>query len=85
MKNKLFEKIRTGEKKPIATNFILCGMSLAMFEIHYGIDDKITSGFIFPNGVFNIATTKIYYTSNGEREYIKRYGKKYFLDEFMRV
>lgn len=85
MKNKLYEQIRNGEKKPIATHCILCGMSISIFEVENGIETKVITGFIFPNTIANIKKVKVFETANGEKDYFVRYGKRYYLDDFMRV
>jgi len=84
MKNKLFEEIRNGQKKPCGVYCMSNFGGLAIYQIIYDIDDKAVSGFDFGDGVRSLKTTKIYYTVGG-RAYIVRHKKKYYFDEIMRV
>ena len=84
MKNKLYEKIRTGEKKPCGI-YCLCNFGgLAIYDILYGIEDKAVSGFDFGEGAQDIRTTKIFYTISG-RSYIVRHNRRYYFDEIERI
>lgn len=83
MKNKLYEEIRKGIKKPCGVYCLSNFGGLAIYDIIYGINDKAVSGFDFGDGVKHIRTTQIYYTATGA--YIKRFGIKYSLDEFIRM
>lgn len=70
-------------------NFIaVCTMSnfggLGIISIEYGIEDKITTAFDFGNGMENISTAKIRYNAQGEDYFIK-FGKRYYLRDFMRI
>ena len=80
---KKYDDIKKGLKKPAAVLGLSNFGGLAIFDLVYGIEDTITSGFCSGEEITDIRTTKIYYTSNGA--YIKRYGVKYSLDEFMRI
>lgn len=83
MKNKLYEEIRQGKKEPCAVLGLSNFGGLAIFDLVYGIEDTITSGFCYGDEITDIRTTKIYYTATGA--YIKRFGVKYSLDEFIRM
>lgn len=83
MKNKTYEDIKKGLKKPCG-GLCLCNWGgLVVYEIIYGIDDAIISGFDYGNGPQDLRTTKIYYTCGG-RAYIRRYNRRYYLDEISR-
>ena len=57
---------------------------LVILAINYGIDDTITSGFDFGNGLQGVRTTPIHTSLDG-RFYIIRYQRAYYLDEIQRV
>ena len=70
-------------------NFIaVCTMSnfggLGIISINYGINDTLTTAFDFGNGMENISTAKIRYNAQGEDYFIK-FGRRYYLHDFMRV
>lgn len=72
-----------GIKKPVG-GLCLCNFGgLVVFEIIYGIDDYCISGFDFGDGVKDIRTTKIHYTTSG-RNYIIRGKNRCYFDEIMR-
>lgn len=69
----------------IIGTYTLCNFGgLVVLDIIYGIDDKLTTAFSFGDGIKGKRTTKIFYDANG-RDYVKRYGRKYYLDEIERV
>ena len=80
MKNKLYEEIRKGLKKPCGVYGLSNFGGLAIYDIN----DKAVSGFVFGDGVKHIRTTQIYYTLSG-RAYIIRYGVRYYFDNIVRV
>ena len=70
-------------------NFIaVCTMSnfggLGIISIEHGINDKVTTAFDFGNGIENISTAKIRTNAKGEDYFIK-FGRRYYIREFMRV
>ena len=84
MKNKLYQEIRNGNKKPCGVYGLSNYGGLAIYEIISGIDDKAVSGFDFGNVVEDLKTTKIFYTVSG-RAYIRRYNTRYYFDNILRV
>ena len=53
--------------------------SFCIFKIEYGIDDYAISAFHKEFGVYSsFRKTKIHY--QGERAYISRWGRRYYLD-----
>lgn len=83
MKNKLYNGIRNGQKKPIG-GLCLCNWGgLVVYDILYGLDDQIISAFDYGDGVKDIRTTKIFYTITG-RPYFVRYKRRYYLDNIER-
>jgi len=84
MNNKLYQEIRNGNKKPCGVYGLSNFGGLAIYEIISGVDDKVTSGFDFGDGVKHLATTKIFYTVSG-RAYIVRYKRRYYFDNILRV
>lgn len=70
-------------KKPIAVK-TLCNIgSIAILAIDE-TEDKITSCFYNMDKEESRRTTKIFYDMEGA-PYFKRYGAKYYLNEFLRV
>ena len=70
-------------------NFIaVCPMSnfggLGIISINYGINDTITTAFDFGNGMKNISTAKIRTNAKSEDYFIK-FGRRYYIRDFMRV
>ena len=70
-------------------NFIaVCPMSnfggLGIISIEHGINDTVTTAFDFGNGMENISTAKIRYNAKGEDYFIK-FGRRYYIRDFMRV
>jgi len=57
--------------------------ALAIYGIEYGINDKVLSGFIGPEKAEKITRNTIYTNAAG-RMYFKKYGTRYYLDEFVR-
>ena len=56
---------------------------IAIFDIEYGIDDYIISAFHNGENYTDFRKTKIF--SNTIGHYFARYGRKYYLDKFMRT
>ena len=56
---------------------------LEVLEIDYS-EEKIVSCWNYGIGRFDVRKTKLHYTRNG-RVYFTRFGKKYYLDEVIRV
>lgn len=87
MKNKLYDEIRQGKKKPFGV-YALCNFGgVAIYDIFYNDKNEsvIVSAFVNGEEITDIRTTKIYCNSTGERDYIIRHGKRYYLDLFFRV
>lgn len=57
---------------------------LAIMDIINDIDDMVISAVNYGDGYKFIAKNKIYYNSKGDA-YFKRFGIRYYLDEFIRV
>ena len=70
-------------EKIIAVYTISNFFALGIISINLGITDTVTSIFINGDKYENRNTTKIYFDKKGD--YIKRYGVKYYLDEFIRT
>ena len=59
----------------------ICGsLSLEIYGIEYGIDDKVVVGYSNEKPTKN----KLYCNSKGET-YFKKHGKRFYINEFMRV
>ena len=57
---------------------------LGIISIEHGIDDMVTTAFDFGDGLENKSTAKIRYNASGEDYFIK-FGRRYYLKDFMRV
>ena len=57
---------------------------LAIMEIEHGIEDYLYVCDNYGDGYKNITKNKIRYNARGNA-YFMRYGKRYYLDQFMRV
>lgn len=57
---------------------------LAIMEIEYGIDDYVCVCENYGDGYKRLTKNKIHYNAKGN-PYFVRYGKRYYLDQFMRV
>ena len=71
-------------KKVIATCQLTNFGGIAIFEVIYGIEDKIK--FAYHNGekFGRIATAKVRTNKEGDAYFIS-FGQKYFLNEFIKV
>lgn len=56
------------------------GLSLNIYGIEYGIEDHVITGYSGEPPRKN----KLYYNTNGEA-YFKKYGKRFYIDDFLRV
>ena len=70
-------------KKPIAIKTLTNIFSIAVLAIDEQ-EEKITSCFYNMDKKESQNTTKIFYDTEGT-PYFKRYGVKYYLNEFLRV
>ena len=70
-------------KKPIAAQGLTNCFGIAILAIDEQ-EDKITSCFYNMDKKESQYTTKIFYDTEGD-PYFKRYGVKYYLNEFLRV
>lgn len=71
------------------SNFIaVMGMTnfggLGIISIEHGINDKVKTAFDFGDGMKNISTAKIRYNASGE-DYFVKFGRRYYLRDFMRI
>lgn len=57
---------------------------LEVLAIEYGINDKLVTCFNYGNGRKAIRRNTIFTTAAG-RSYIRKYGRRYYTDEMMRV
>lgn len=64
----------------IAALSVCNGLSLNVYGIEYGIDDRVITGYTGEPPRKN----KIYYTMSG-KPYFRKYGQRFYLDDFMRV
>lgn len=66
----------------------VCPMSnfggIGIISINYGIDDTVTTAFNFGDGIKNISTAKLRCNAKGEDYFIK-FGRRYYIRDFMRV
>ena len=72
--------MKQNDLQVIATLGICNTLSLNIYGIEYGIDDRIIVGYSNEKPTKN----KIYYNSKGET-YFKKHGKRFYINEFMRV
>ena len=71
-------------KKDFAAVGVLCLCNWGGIAVGDYDGEKIKSAFNMGDGYKDIRTTKVYTTAAG-RDYFVRYGRRYYLDEFMRV
>ncbi len=71
--------------KPIATYCITNCCAMAIFEIIYEIDDKIKVGLISDSEKRHKITTNKIYNDKNDRLYFKKFGVKYYIDEFIKL
>ena len=69
--------------QPIAIYTICNALALAIYDIEYGVNDKVLTGFVGPEKPGR-KTRNTIYTNAAGRMYFKKYGVKYYLDDFMR-
>ena len=69
--------------KPLAVMELSNNYSIVILDIIYDINDYVVSAFCYDNEYKHKRKTRIFYDNN--RLYFKRYGVKYYLDEFTRV
>jgi len=81
MKNKLYQDIRNGIKKPLG-GLCLCNFGgLCVYDIN---SDFIVSGFSYgDDNISDLRKTKIFETITG-RFYFVRFSRRYYLDEISR-
>ena len=72
------KKMKNDNLQVIASLSICNGLSLNIYGIEYGIDDKIIVGYTDEVPRKN----KIYYTTSG-KVYFKIYGQRFYIDDFM--
>ena len=70
-------------KEPVAIKPLCNIASIAVLAIDE-TEDKITSCFYNGDKQERTRTTKIFYDTEGNA-YFKRYGAKYYLNEFLRI
>ena len=79
-KNKLYQEIKDGIKKPLG-GLCLCNFGgLVVYDIN---NDFVVSGFSYGEKITDIRTTKIFYTTSG-RCYFVRFSRRYYLNEISR-
>lgn len=57
---------------------------LEVLDIEYGIEDKLVTCFNWSTGRQMIRRNTVY-TTTGGRQYIRKAGDRYYLDEMMRT
>lgn len=70
--------------KYIAMYSISAFSGIGIVEIKHDIEDYAVVDYITPNCVKR-SCNKIYTNSNNGRSYIKKYGQRYYIDEFLRT
>lgn len=69
--------------KPIAVMPMCNFGGLAIMEIIHGIDDKVVVCDSYGDGYKHRTVHKLYTSTKGT--YFRRYGKRYYLDDFMKI
>lgn len=72
------------ESKPLGVFGESAFSSIVLLEIEYGIEDKVIAGYEYDGKRTNIRRHKIYTTPAG-RFYIRKFGRRYYLDDFLRI
>jgi hypothetical protein len=72
--------MKSNNLQVIASLPICHGLSLNVYGIEYGIDDKVVVGYSNEKPTKN----KLYYNTDGQC-YFKKHGKRFYINEFMRV
>lgn len=80
-KNKYWEYT---EKSALAVIPLSNWGGIEILEVLYGIEDEVIACFNFGTGRQEIRRHKIHTTPSG-RAYIRKEGRRYYLDETMRV
>lgn len=68
----------------IATYGISNDSGIAIFDIVHEIDDYVVAALIYGDKQSKMTKNKVYYNQKAEPYFIK-YGRRYYLHEFMRV
>ena len=69
--------------QPIAIYSIYNMTALAIYGVEYGINNKVLVGLIDGDKADRITKNTIYTTPAG-RDYIRKNGTRYYIDNFMR-
>ena len=67
---------------PLAVMGLSNNYCIVILDIIYDINDYVVSAFCYDDGYKHKRKTRIFYDN---RPYFKRYGVKYYLDEFTRI
>ena len=71
---------RTTDYKAIAVHPTSAFGGLVVIAVNNGMDETLTTGFDYGNGLEGVRTTPVHYSITG-RPYIIRYQHAYYLDE----
>lgn len=70
--------------KVIAIKFISPFRAIEIYDIKYGITDKVKWKYSDTNSSakYKMNTSNIYYTVRDSRPYFKAYGQRHYIDDF---
>lgn len=75
---------RKKELKPLAAYTIYHSISIAVYDVRYGINDKVLLGFPGAENEYRKTWHTVKYTGKG-RAYIVKWGKRFPLDNFIKL
>ena len=70
------------DKQSIATVCLCNWGGLEVLDVLYGIEDYLVTCFNYGDGRTSISRNKIYHTTSG-RDYIRKCGRRFYLDEMV--
>lgn len=77
-------EMKKAEYQPIASKQMTQDGGIAIYDIEYGCDDHVIAGWVSGDTQDTPRKYKVYYTISG-RAYFRRYGRREYIDEYMRL
>lgn len=77
-------KERYVTSRPLAVYADSAFSGIVLLAVEYGVDDIVVAAAEYEGRRSNIRRHKIYQTPSG-RSYIRKYDRRYYLDNFMRM
>lgn len=75
------KNIDVSKTSPIAVMSICNDSAIAIYDVLYGIDDRVVVGFVVGDKVHNATNRKIYYLN--EKPYIRIGNHRYYIENFI--